>query len=208
MSKRVLWYVFHPNLEASRGNSALMRAADGLEGTTLVHAYAEYGDFKIDVEREHDRLRAADLVVFQHPFYWYSFPSLFKQWQDDVLTHGFAYPPKEGKELHGKHWLSVVTTGGPGWSYEAGGYNNFTMSELLRPLQQTAYLCGMRWHPPFVVHSVLPGDYEEIKATGDDELLKRAGELRERIESLDLTKLRSLEPVTSPHHLTAFRATD
>ena len=34
-----------------------------------------------------------------------------KQWEDKVLSYGFAYPPKEGTALHGKRWLSVITTG-------------------------------------------------------------------------------------------------
>ncbi|MEO1536049.1 MAG: NAD(P)H-dependent oxidoreductase [Planctomycetota bacterium] len=205
MSKRVLWYVFHPDLSSSRGNKALLGAADGLDSVTIVDAYSEYADYAIDVAREQDRLRAADVVVFQHPFYWYSSPALFKKWQDDVLTHGFAYPPKEGTALHGKHWLPVITTGGPGWSYEAGGYNNYTMSELLRPLQQTANLCGMRWHSPFVVHGVLPADYEGISATGDDELAQQAEALRARIERLDPAERRSLEPLAPPHFLDAGR---
>lgn len=201
MSKRVLWYLFHPNLEASRGNCALLSAARELADTTIVDAYAEYADFQIDVEREQQRLLAADLVVFQHPFYWYSSPALFKQWQDDVLTYGFAYPPKEGNKLHGKHWLSVITTGGPDWSYQAGGYNNYTMSELLRPLQQTATLCGMRWRSPFVVHSVLGQSVEGMGIAGDDTLAERAEALRAHVEGLDLAERRSLEPVMPSHFL-------
>jgi len=202
---RVLWYVFHPDLAASRGNQALLAAADGLEGVTVVDAYAETPDFKIDVAREQQRLRDHDLVVFQHPFYWYSTPALFKEWQDKVLEYGFAYPPAEGRALHGKHWLSVMTTGGPEWSYGSGAYNNFTMSELLRPLQQTANLCGMRWHPPFVVHSVLAADYEGIRATTDEGLAARAAELRQWIESFDPGERHSLEPVVPPHYHEAAR---
>lgn len=199
--KRILWCVFHESLNNSRGNQALLRMAQTLPSTTVVDAYAEYGDFSIDVAREQARLTAHDLIVFQHPFYWYSVPALFKQWQDKVLTFGFAYPPKEGRALHGKTWLSVITTGGPDWSYRSGGYNNFTMSELLRPLQQTAYLCGMNWLAPFVIHGVLPGDYETIKATTDAELAAQTARLQQYIERLDLSVRHSLEPVAAPHCL-------
>lgn len=200
MTKNVLWYVFHPDFAASTGNKALMTAAEGIENVTLVDAYAEYSDFNIDVQREQDRLRAADLVVFQHPFYWYSSPALFKKWQDDVLLYGFAYPPKEGRELHGKHWLSVITTGGPDWAYRSGGYNNYSMSELLRPFQQTANLCGMRWHAPFIVHSVLPESYEGIEAATGGKLAAQTEALREQIKGLDLGERRSLEPLMPPHY--------
>jgi glutathione-regulated potassium-efflux system ancillary protein KefG len=203
MPKKTLWYLIHENLAASRGNRALLAATDGLPGTTVVDLYAEYGDFAIDAAREQQRLRDHDLIVFQHPFYWYSTPALFKQWQDKVLTYGFAYPPKEGDALHGKGWLSVVTTGGPDWSYQAGGYNNFTMSELLRPLQQTAYLCGMRWLSPFVVHGVLGGDYGPIKATTDTQLAELAHRLRAFVAEVDLAAGHSLEPVAAVHELKA-----
>lgn len=139
------------------------------------------------------------MIVFQHPFYWYSTPALFKEWQDRVLEYGFAYPPKEGKELQGKTWLSVITKGGPEWSYRSGGYNNYSISELLRPLQQTANLCGMRWMAPFVVHGVLPGDYEDIKATEASVLQEKAEELRTMVDGLDLDLRHSLEPLMPPH---------
>lgn len=197
--KRILWYLFHPKFSQSVGNRVLLDAVRDLPGLTLVDGYAEYPDFKIDVKREQERLVAHDLIVFQHPFYWYSCPALFKEWQDAVLEYGFAYPPKEGKELHGKHWLSVLTTGGPQWAYQAGGYNNYAMSELLRPLQQTANLCGLRWHSPFIVHGVLPGDYEGINATDNEALLAAGQKLRQQVSEMDLSKRHSLEPVVAPH---------
>jgi glutathione-regulated potassium-efflux system ancillary protein KefG len=97
----------------------------------------------------------------------------------------------------------VITTGGPDWSYRSGGYNNFTMSELLRPLQQTAYLCGMTWLPPFIVHGVLGGDYGPIKATTDEQLAGFASRLREFVLGVDLAKAHSLEPVGTQHEFRA-----
>ncbi|MBM4132110.1 NAD(P)H oxidoreductase [bacterium] len=203
MPPKTLWYVIHENLAASRGNRTLLETARGLPGVTIVDLYASYPDFNIKVEREQELLRAHDLVVFQHPFYWYSSPALFKQWQDKVLSYGFAYPPKEGTALHGKGWLSVITTGGPDWSYRSGGYNNFTMSELLRPLQQTAYLCGMTWLPPLIVHGVLDGDYGPIKATTDQQLADLAARLREFVLGVDLATAHSLAPVGTQHEFRA-----
>ena len=203
MGLKTLWYVIHESLASSRGNKALLAAARNVPGATIVDLYAEYPDFTIDVEREQQRLRDHDLVVFQHPFTWYSSPALFKEWQDKVLTYGFAYPPREGSALHGKGWLSVITTGGPEWSYRAGGYNNFTMSELLRPLQQTCYLCGMRWLSPFVVHAVLGGDYGPIKAVTDAELAGLATKLGQYVAGLDLNESHGLEPVATVHEIKA-----
>jgi glutathione-regulated potassium-efflux system ancillary protein KefG len=198
-AKKTLWNLFHPNLSASTGNKIIAEKIQEKFDTTFVDHYAEYGDFNIDVAKEQQRLTDHDLLVFQCPFYWYSTPPLFKKWQDDVLTYGFAYPPKEGNKLHGKHMLVVFTTGGPMESYKAGGYNNFTMSELLRPLQQTAVLCGMKWLPPQVIHSVLPGDYDGIKASKNEQIESFADELATYINEYDLAHERSLKPLNSPY---------
>ncbi len=91
------------------------------------------------------------MVVFQHPFYWYSTPAILKEWQDLVLEHGWAYG-HDGHALEGKTLLNVVSTGAPEESYSQDGANRFTMRQLLAPIEQTARLCGMDFLPPFVVH--------------------------------------------------------
>lgn len=198
---KVLWNLFHPNFSESRGNRILFESIKDIENVTVSNLYDKYPDNNIDVKQEQELLVSHDLIVFQHPFYWYSSPSLMKEWQDKVLEAGFAYPPKLGTALHGKHWFSVITTGGPDWSYRSGSYNNFTMSELLRPFQQTAYLCGMKWLSPFIVQGVLPSDYEEIKATNDQVIENKAKELAEFIASYDMDETHSIEPVIAPHFL-------
>ncbi len=75
-----------------------------------------------------------DRVVFQFPFYWYSSPPLLKKWFDDVLTYGWAFGPG-GDHLKGKEFIVATTTGGKESEYHSGGYNWFTISELLRPIQ-------------------------------------------------------------------------
>jgi glutathione-regulated potassium-efflux system ancillary protein KefG len=51
--------------------------------------------------------------------------------------------------------FNAVTTGGGDDAYRKEGYNRFTMRELLAPFDQTAYLCGMTYLAPFVVHGAL-----------------------------------------------------
>ena len=153
---RALINVFHPNLAASRANRLIVYQLCELPGATLRDVQTEYPDWNIDVATEQALLVAHDLIVFQHPFYWYNCPALMKLWMDEVLTQGFAYPPGVGDSLRGKAWLSSITTGGPWEAYRSGGFNNWTISELLRPFQQSALLAGMTLLPPFVMHSVLP----------------------------------------------------
>lgn len=196
---KVLWNLFHPNFAQSTGNKILFEAVRDLPNITVNELYVRYPDFKIDIKREQELLVAHDLIVFQFPFYWYSTPALMKQWEDDVLAYGFAYPPRVGNALAGKHWLTVATTGGPQWAYTSGGFNNFTLPELLRPLQQTAYLCGMRWHSPFIQYGIVPAGVEGMTSVSTSEISASALELRKRIESFDLDEHHSLEPVLPPH---------
>lgn len=178
---RILLNLFHPTYAHSRGGKALAEAARQLPNLTFRNVCQEYPDLKIDVKQEQKLLLEHDLIVFQHPVRWYSGPALLKEWLDQVLQYGFAYPPGAGDQLKGKLWLSAVTTGGPQEAYRSGGRNNFTMSELLRPFQQTATLCGMKWLSPFVVHSVLPVTMGGI---GDEELVRRAEEYRVLLDSV------------------------
>jgi glutathione-regulated potassium-efflux system ancillary protein KefG len=166
-SNRILVLFAHPAFHKSRVNKVLVEHIRNLPGVTFHDLYEAYPEFDITVKAEQDLLVAHDVIVFHHPFFWYSTPAILKEWQDLVLEHGWAYG-REGTALRGKTMFSVVTTGGREEAYRRDGYNRFTMLELLAPIEQTAHLCGMEFLPPFVVHGTLrmaPGDME---AHGED----------------------------------------
>jgi glutathione-regulated potassium-efflux system ancillary protein KefG len=148
---RVLVLFAHPAFEKSRINRRLLEAIRDLDGVTLHDLYETYPDFQIDVAEEQRRLVAHDVIVLQHPFYWYSAPALVKEYLDLVLEHGFAYGTA-GRALEGKVLVNATTTGGPEAAYQAGGRNRFTIRQLLAPFDQTAYLCRMVYLAPFVVY--------------------------------------------------------
>lgn len=149
-SRRVLVLFAHPSLERSEINSRLQSVARNHDAVTFVDLYGEYPDYRIDIDLEQQRLCEHDVVVFLFPLYWYSTPALLKEWQDLVLEHGFAYG-KDGVALAGKHFIAVCSAGGSASAYDADGYNHYTLRELLRPLEQTATLCRMRYLPPFAL---------------------------------------------------------
>lgn len=151
---RVLILFAHPALEKSRVNKALVRSVRGLEGVTFRDLYEEYPDLQIDVKQEQKLLEDHEVVVFQHPFYWYSAPAIVKEWIDLVLEYGYAYGDG-GDRLAGKSWIHALTAGGTEAAYTRGGGNRFTVRELLAPFEQTAHLCGMSFLPPFVIHDAL-----------------------------------------------------
>ncbi len=151
MPQRILVLLAHPVRRRSRANAALAEAARQVEGVRLHDLYDAYPDFLIDVEAEQALLLEHDVIVFQHPVYWYSSPAILKEWQDLVLEHGFAYG-REGTALAGKSLLSAVTAGGGEASYSPDGLNRRSIEEFLRPFEATARLCHMRWLPPFILH--------------------------------------------------------
>ena len=164
---RILVLFAHPAFHKSRVQRALAGAARGVEGVTFHDLYECYPDFLLDVEREQALLRAHDLIVFQHPFYWYSSPAILKEWQDLVLEYGFAFG-ETGTALRGKRLLSVLSAGGPQDSYGSESHSAFTLAELLTPFAQTARFCGMEYLPPFVVHGARELSREEIAARADE----------------------------------------
>ena len=166
-SARILVLFAHPAFQRSRVNRVLVAAARKVVGVTFHDLYEAYPDFDIDVAKEQELLLAHDFVVFQHPFFWYSTPAILKEWQDLVLRHGWAYG-SEGTALRGKTLISVISTGGREEAYEHEGHNRFTMRELLAPIEQTAWLCGMEFLPPFVVHGSLGMTQEQIEVHGRD----------------------------------------
>ena len=150
MPNKVLVLFAHPSQHRSEANRPLVRATEALDGVTVIDLYSEYPDFYIDIDREQQRLRDHDVVVFMFPLYWYSTPSLLKEWQDLVLEYGFAYG-HDGTELHGKLLLCAITAGGLEDAYRHQGYNHYSIRELLRPIEQTATLCGMTYLPPYAL---------------------------------------------------------
>lgn len=171
--KKVLIVLAHPNFAESRGNKALVEAVQDLTSVTTHDLYKRYPNWQIDVQAEQNLLRQHDLIVLQHPLQWYSVPPLLKKWMDDVLTLGFAYG-KEGIALQGKALMAAITTGGLSDMYVAGGAINFTISEFLRPIQQTANYCSLDYKPPFVVHGFLPGELRIPGAITDEQLHQEA----------------------------------
>jgi glutathione-regulated potassium-efflux system ancillary protein KefG len=151
MPRRILILYAHPGLPASRTNAKLVEAADALPQVTVRDLYRLYPNGVIDTRAEQQALLQADIIVSQYPFFWYSMPSLLKEWVDSVLDYGWAYGPG-GDKLKDKPWLHAVTTGGNAQAYDSNAPNRYSISTYLAPQEQTAVLCHMPWLPPFVVH--------------------------------------------------------
>ncbi len=161
----VLVLFAHPALEKSRVNLELGEAVADMPGVTFCDLYELYPAFDIRVEEQQRLLTEHDLIVLQHPFYWYSSPAILKEYQDLVLQHGWAYGTG-GTALQGKRMMQVITTGGSESAYTEDGLNRYTIRELLRPFERTARLCGMDYLPPFVAFGSLRMNADDITRHG------------------------------------------
>lgn len=141
----------HPRFENSRIHQSLIKNIRNLPGLRIHDLYEQYPEFNIDVSYEKELLLEHDLIIWMHPFYWYSAPPILKQWIDLVLEHGWAYG-KNGIALKDKNIFSCISSGGPQESYTHEGFHSYTVHEFLRPFERTATLCSMNYLPPFFVH--------------------------------------------------------
>ncbi len=148
---KILALFAHPAIHKSMVNRRLIRIYREFKNVTFRDLYDIYPEFMIDVDKEQELLLEHDIVIFQHPIYWYSCPPILKQWMDLVLKNGFAYG--DGNALVGKRLLSTVSTGKDNDDYSIDGVHNHRLRNFLLPFQQTATFCGMNYLPPFVAFS-------------------------------------------------------
>ncbi len=186
---RLIHYYAHPGHRHSRANRAVWDAAQTVDGITRVDLYQEYPRHEIDTDREQQRLLDHDVIVFQFPVFWYSSPSLVKEWIDLTLEHGFAYGDG-GDKLEGKWLMLALTAAGPAGAYTANGYQHFSLRTFLTPFEQTARLSKMRFAAPYVFHNSLKADPGE-HAAGFVQLLNDI-----RDDHYDLTAAERAEVIT------------
>jgi putative NADPH-quinone reductase len=173
-SSRVLIIFAHPAIHKSRVNRVLIEQVRDMDDVHVQDLYSLYPDFYIDVEVEQNLLNSAELIVFHHPMFWYSCPSLLKEWQDVVLEEGYAYG-EGGDVLRGKQLLTVISTAAKAEAYQPDGYNKFSVQDLLRPFEATANLCGINYHRPHLIQ----GSY----SVTDEEIERHAIAFREILEN-------------------------
>lgn len=140
---KTLVIVSHPNLQESLNQQFFKEASQSLS-ITWHHLESVYPAGKINQNDELALLATHERIIFQFPLYWYSAPAHLKIWQDTVLA-------KASKVLKGKDFGVVVTTGVAEKEYQAGGKEEFTLSEFLRPYQRIAHKFQMNYLPPFVL---------------------------------------------------------
>lgn len=109
-----------------------------------------------DIVAEQEKLLWADLVIFQSPVWWLSFPAIMKGWMDRVLATGFAYGGGKWFDtgcLKGRKAMLALTTAGPSSMYSPIGLHS-DMHQILYPINHgTLYYVGLEVLPPYIAWS-------------------------------------------------------
>lgn len=136
----------HPKLEDSHANKLILNRLENADLDVRVRYLDQlYKDgTALNITEEQDHMRAADIIVFQFPFYWYAAPAIIKQWMEDIYTFGFAFGP-DGSELQGKKFLASATVGSAEGKYAPSDIKDNCMSIeiFLKPLTALAQFSGM-----------------------------------------------------------------
>ena len=125
-------------------------------GMEQAHA-AKVGGFAPDVQAEIDKLMAADFLLLQFPFWWYSVPAMLKGWIDRVFAYGVAYDfgrTWDRGVFTGRRAMLSFTTSAPPTSSLPDGRNG-DLERTLWPLHAGVLaLCGYDVLKPYVAHAV------------------------------------------------------
>lgn len=118
---------------------------------------AQTAGFAPDVQAEIDKLMAADFLILQFPFWWYSVPAMLKGWIDRVFAYGVAYDfgrTWDRGVFRGRSAMLAFTTSAPPTSSFPDGRNG-DLERTLWPLHAGVLaLCGYDVLQPYVAHAV------------------------------------------------------
>ncbi|WP_025821069.1 NAD(P)H-dependent oxidoreductase [Shewanella marina] len=120
----------HPDLQRSVANQAILSE---LSATEIQCRLLDklYPDYQIDVLQEQQALLAADVIIFQFPLYWSTYPALMKLWFDEVFTYNFAFGPN-GSQLKDKKVILSITCGATAESYAPEQFNFLDINHYLQ----------------------------------------------------------------------------
>lgn len=136
--------------------------------------------FSPDILAEIQKMRAAEIILFVTPIWWFGVPAILKGWFDRVLAMGVAWDGGKLYEqglMRGKQAMLIASAGGPAEYYQENGRHKATADQMLFPINHgTLAFCGMNVHESFVPLNVLGQDRAGLE--------KVLTELRFRMEHL------------------------
>ena len=144
------------------GHSILLSDLYIMRFNPVLSARELQGDLS-EIQPEIDKVRRADLLLFQFPDWWYGMPAIMKGWIDRVFAFGFAYDDEHSFEnglLRGKKAMLSLTVGA-----REDYFQQAPQRDLMRVLEPIHYgilaYCGLEVLPPFIAYG--PGEMSEAE---------------------------------------------
>jgi len=139
------------------------------------------GSLSQDIKDEVEKIKWADMIIFQFPVWWSSPPAILKGWFDRVFLPGVVHNIAEGKMydtglLKGKKAMLSFTTGAPKEVYSSEGPHG-DLDEIFKFITHNILeLTGLEVLPSIGIYGPAMTSKEHVK----EELEK----FKERINSL------------------------
>ena len=184
--KNILIISGHTDLSNSVANKQILETLhEKLPKAEIVKLDSEYPDYKIDVLKEQQRVKRADIIVLAFPFFWYAAPAIVYRWMELTLVHGFAYDSKGGK-LQGKKLIVSITSAAPNDALTKEGICGHTIEEYMQWIKDSCNIVGFEYEGIMLLGGV---GYEnrnspdEVKKT-KERCTKHAEQIVEKIKEL------------------------
>lgn len=178
MKKTVIIYG-HPYYKMSVCNKAILEELEKeVPEVDIVNLMELYPDFNIDVNKEQSRVKDADVIVFQFPFWWYGSPSIMHRYVEDVFSHGFAFG-STGTALHGKKIIFSFTIGASEDAYSKDGFQHYDINAFMPGFRNMASLCGLEFLDPIYSFGMMVVDPNDT--THNDAVLAKASKHGKRL---------------------------
>lgn len=111
------------------------------------------GTLPNDVQREIERLKKCELLIFQFPLWWHQQPAMLKGWFDRVFVSGGLYTSQMRYDkgyFKGKRAICSVTSGAPRSTFTEKGRGGGTINTLLRSIHFSLHYMGFSVLPPYL----------------------------------------------------------
>ncbi len=142
----------------------------------------ETGRTAPDIAAEMEKVKRADLVIFQFPVWWFGMPGILKGWADRVFARGFAYIAGRKYDtgmFRGKLAMVATTTGTSADTYAPDGIDGDILT-VLWPIHNGLFrYSGFDVLPPFVAYMA--------GRVGDDGRQAYLDAYRKRLRDIDAT---------------------
>jgi NAD(P)H dehydrogenase (quinone) len=117
------------------------------------------GAFAPDIKEEMEKVKWADMLIFQFPIWFTSMPAIMKGWIDRVMAPGFGFNPitnsaYETGLFKEKSAMLVCTTGAPKEMYSEGGAHGDLNKHLESVTHCVLEFMGMRVLLSYIIYEV------------------------------------------------------